>query len=110
MLGEHKPEAVQRDFLKYTAQQIKFYLHHHDPELLSKCLVPAYDRQYQIWKRKALSIDIYSEEVLLLKLNYIHNNPVRAGLVELPENYSYSSASFYLLQDGRFGFLTHYRW
>jgi REP element-mobilizing transposase RayT len=109
MLGEHKPEAVQRDFLKYTAQQIKFHLSQHDPELLSKCLVPAYDRQYQIWKRNALSIDIYSEEVMLQKLNYIHNNPVRAGLVEQPKNYSYSFASFYHLQDECFGFLTHYR-
>jgi REP element-mobilizing transposase RayT len=26
MLGNHKPEDVQRDFLKYTGQQIKFYL------------------------------------------------------------------------------------
>ena len=110
MLGDHKPEVVQRDFLKYTAQQIKFHLmQHDDSELLSKCLVPAYDRQYQIWKRKALSIDIYSEEVMLQKLNYIHQNPVKAGLVELPENYSYSSASFYHLQDERFRFLTHYR-
>jgi REP element-mobilizing transposase RayT len=26
MLGDHKPDAVQRDFLKYKVQQIKFHL------------------------------------------------------------------------------------
>jgi hypothetical protein len=29
------------------------------------------------------------------KLEYIHNNPVRAGIVELPEHYLYSSARNY---------------
>lgn len=29
------------------------------------------------------------------KLNYIHNNPVKAGIVEKPEDYLYSSASAY---------------
>jgi REP element-mobilizing transposase RayT len=69
MLGEHKPDAVQRDFLKYTAQQIKFHLQNNDPELLERCKVKAKDRKYQIWKRNALSIDIYSEEVMLQKLH-----------------------------------------
>jgi len=109
MLGNHKPDAVQRDFLKYTAQQIKFHLQTNEPELLERCKVQAKDRQYQIWKRNALSIDIYSEEVMLQKLNYIHLNPARASLVALPENYLYSSASFYILQEERFGFLSHYR-
>jgi REP element-mobilizing transposase RayT len=109
MLGDHKPDAVQRDFLKYTAQQIKFHLLNNNPELLEKCKVQAQDRKYQIWKRNALSIDIYSEEVMLQKLNYTHLNPVKVGLVTVPEQYFYSSASFYLLQDDRFGFLSHYR-
>jgi REP element-mobilizing transposase RayT len=34
MLGDHKPYAVQRDFLKYTAQQIKFHLQINEPQLL----------------------------------------------------------------------------
>ena len=29
------------------------------------------------------------------KLNYIHENPVRAGIVENPEDYLYSSARNY---------------
>ena len=32
---------------------------------------------------------------LMEKLNYIHNNPVRAGIVEKGEDYLYSSARDY---------------
>jgi len=46
MMGDHKQEALQRDFLKFTAQQIKFYLQKNDPALLEKCMVQAKDRQY----------------------------------------------------------------
>lgn len=109
MLGEYKPENVQRDFLKYTGQQIKFQLQKDAPSVLEQCKVDAKDRQYQIWKRNALSIDIYSEEVMLQKLDYIHRNPVKAGLVIQPEDYPYSSASFYIEQHNRFSFLSHFK-
>ena len=109
MLGDHKPDGVQRDFLKYTAQQIKFHLQNNEPELLERCKVQAKDRQYQIWKRNSLSIDIYSEVIMLQKFNYTHVNAVKAGLASFPEQYFYSSASFYILQDNRFEFLSHYR-
>ncbi|MCX6032960.1 MAG: hypothetical protein NT169_27195 [Chloroflexi bacterium] len=33
------------------------------------------------------------------KLNYIHRNPVRAGLVEQPEQYAYSSYRNYVNGD-----------
>ena len=33
------------------------------------------------------------------KVNYIHNNPVRAGIVENPEDYMYSSARNYADMD-----------
>jgi hypothetical protein len=107
-MGEHKPADVQRDFMKFTAQHIKYYFEENNPELLTQCLVNAKDRKYQIWKRSPLSIDIYNEEVMLQKLNYIHQNPVRACLTLTEEEYFYSSAAFYLLQDEKFGFLSHY--
>jgi hypothetical protein len=103
-----KPDALQRDFLKYCALQIKYHLQNKNPELLEKRRVQAKDRTFQFWKRNALSIDIYSEEVMLQKLNYTNLNPVKAGLVTLPEQFLYSSASFYFLQDDRFGFLSNY--
>jgi hypothetical protein len=48
-------------------------------------------------ERNTLSIDIFSRDTFLQKLNYIHRNPVheRWGLSALPEDYQYSSALFY---------------
>jgi hypothetical protein len=37
-------------------------------------------------------LPIFSEDMLMQKVNYIHQNPVRAGLVERAEDYRWSSA------------------
>jgi hypothetical protein len=34
-------------------------------------------------------------KIALQKLNYIHMNPVKAGIVDVPEDYVYSSARNY---------------
>ena len=103
----HKRENVQRDFLKYTAQQIKSDLEHHHPKVLPLFLVNAKDRKYQIWERNPLSIDIWSREVLWQKLRYMHQNPVRAGVCQWAEQYYWSSALFYHTGIDNFGWLTH---
>ncbi|MEO9871044.1 REP-associated tyrosine transposase [Ekhidna sp.] len=104
----HKREAVQRDFLKYVAQQIKFDLIANHPKVLEYFEVNKKDRKYQFWKRNALSVDLYSSDVFNQKLDYIHMNPVKAGLCELPEEYPFSSAEFYLKTKNRFPFLSHH--
>ncbi|MEO7982796.1 MAG: transposase [Bacteroidota bacterium] len=103
------PSHVQRDFLKYTAQQIKRHLKKTDLEALNYFEVDANDRYYQFWKRRPLSIELRTGKVYQQKINYIHNNPVKAGLCKFPEEYKYSSASFYHTGIDNWGFLTHYR-
>jgi putative transposase len=71
---------VQRDFLKYTGQQIKLDLTQHHPAVLEKFRVNAKDRQYQIWERNPLSVACYSVAVTEQKLQYIHLNPVQEKL------------------------------
>ena len=39
---------------------------------------------------------IYSEQFLRQKLNYVHRNPVRAGLAEKPEDYMHFSCRNYV--------------
>ena len=39
--------------------------------------------------------EIHSHSFLRTKLNYLHDNPVRAGLVKEPSHYLYSSAVDY---------------
>ena len=44
-------------------------------------------------------VELYSNKFIWQKLNYIHNNPVRSGLVKFPEEYRYSSAANYAGQE-----------
>ena len=108
MIGEHKGEDVQRDFLKFTAQQILKHLRNEKHEMLDKLLVNATDRKYQVWERNSLGIPLWSNEVFWQKLEYIHNNPVKAKLCEFPEEYKYSSAEYYQYGKTTWEFLTRH--
>jgi len=107
----YKANKIQLRFQKYTAQQMKFKLIGTQNKMLSEFVVEAKDRQYQFWKRNPLYIDLWTEEVFIQKLNYIHNNPVSHpwNLVQYPEDYKYSSAKFYETGIDEFGLLIHYK-
>jgi REP element-mobilizing transposase RayT len=53
------------------------------------------NKYYQVWTHENHAVYLYSNEFLKEKIEYIHNNPVRAGIVEKPEDYLYSSARNY---------------
>ena len=107
-LGIFSPSQVQASFMKFTAQQLKRSFMTNDIELLASLKVNKYDREYQIWKREPLSIELLNKAMFIQKLEYIHYNPVRAGLCELPEDYHYSSAKFYHDGSNSFNMLTHF--
>lgn len=50
-------------------------------------------RSGDVWQISFRDFTISSEDVLLEKINYIHNNPVRKGMVKGAEEYQYSSAN-----------------
>ena len=106
-LPEQTLQSLQHSFLKHTAQEIKLQLQQTNPELLSPFKVNAKDRHYQFWERNSLSIELRSSAVFAQKLEYIHYNPVKAGLCNSPEAYYYSSAKFYTTGIDDFGMLTH---
>ena len=107
-LHQYTYTQIQAAFMKYTAKTIKNKLASENPQLLEKHKVNKYDRQYQVWKREPLSIELFTEKAFIQKLNYIHQNPVIAGLVSFEEDYKYSSAKFYHTGINEFKFLTHY--
>src|SRR5215218_1423985 len=90
-------EAVQRDFLKFTARVLLNYHATHHPELIGKLNVTVADRDRQVWKRDSMSIDLYSDKFFQQKLQYIHANPCQPKwmLALNPFEYPYSSALFY---------------
>ncbi|MCR8561451.1 transposase [Mucilaginibacter sp. BJC16-A38] len=103
-------DNIQMRFLKFTAQQMKFKLMDTDNSRLSDYFVNAKDRQYQFWERNSLSIDLWTPNVFIQKLDYIHNNPLQDKwqLAKYPKDYKYSSAKFYETGVDEFGILTHH--
>ncbi len=53
------------------------------------------NQSFQIWTHENHAELIYSQKFIEQKIEYIHNNPVAAGIVEKPEDYLYSSARNY---------------
>ena len=56
---------------------------------------------YQFWQQNNKLKELFSNEFLDEKINYIHNNSVEAGLVNEPEHYNYSSARDYAGETGQ---------
>ena len=50
---------------------------------------------YQLWRNDNHPIHLFKAQIIEQKLNYIHFNPVEEGIVDYPEEYSYSSAKDY---------------
>jgi len=53
----------------------------------------------RVWQRGGYDLNIWSEKKGLEKLNYMHNNPVKRGLVAQPGDWPWSSWRFYYLGD-----------
>ncbi len=54
----------------------------------------------RVWKERGRAFPVTREDGLRQKLEYIHNNPVRAGLVAAPEDWEFSSAAWYARGEG----------
>ena len=51
--------------------------------------------ELEFWRQDNQPKELYSSAFTVQKLNYIHNNPVEAGIVDKAEEYLYSSARDY---------------
>lgn len=54
--------------------------------------------RYRLWQPGYYDFNVHSEEKLLEKLNYMHCNPVKAGLVLSPNDYKWSSYKKYFME------------
>jgi REP element-mobilizing transposase RayT len=97
-----------RDFKKFTAKTI---LHKIETESESRadwmlkrfefaCKSHSRNEKYQLWQYGNHPEEIFSEKFFWSKLDYIHLNPVRAGIVAKASHYLYSSASNYVNDNG----------
>jgi len=92
-------------FKSYTARSIIDFLKarensHFLNKLRAHKLDHHKDSSYQLWQEGSHPQQIQGRKMMVQKIEYIHNNPVRRGYVELPEHWIYSSARNYLGMGG----------
>ena len=89
--------------------QIEGYEPPRDPRLGWFKLRHKTESRYQLWQEGSHPQQIASEEMMIQKLEYMHNNPVRRGYVDAPEHWRYSSARNYLGLRGLIDVTTNWR-
>ncbi|MCK9613322.1 MAG: transposase [Bacteroidales bacterium] len=103
------PEQVLGDFKRFTSKKIVREITENPREsrreLLLACFKESASKSsnvegYQFWQHDNHPIELWSNKVIAEKINYIHTNPVEAGLVYKPEDYIYSSARDYCGEKG----------
>ncbi len=57
------------------------------------------DQRRRLWMKRFDDQVIRNQRMFMAKLQYLHNNPVKAGLVDCAEAYKYSSARNYINGD-----------
>jgi putative transposase len=110
MTGYNGRETPVASLMKYTAHQFEMRLRKKYPSELELYQVNWRTRRYNFWQTDPHWFILYQEQTLLQKLNYIHNNPLQQhwNLVQIPEQYPWSSALFYETGVNHFPFLEHY--
>ncbi len=53
------------------------------------------NKNFQFWQQDNHPIELSSVQLLKQRLDYLHENPVRAGIVFAPEEYVYGSGTDY---------------
>ena len=100
--GPQQLEHVIRDIKKFTSLKIIEAVDNNPQESRRELLMWLFERtgtrdpnntRYQ--SRSLSGGSSITNEKLDQRLNYIHNNPVAAGIVKYPEDYLYSSAGNY---------------
>jgi putative transposase len=92
-----------RDFKRHTSKRLTSSIQE-EPESRREWLLYMFkfyanqtnsNEMFKVWTGDNHPEEIHSAAFLATKMNYIHQNPVRAGLVADPTSYIYSSASSY---------------
>lgn len=101
--SEGKLSDTIRDFKKYTSRVILETIQTSNESrrewMLNQFAFAAKkhsrNQSFQFWTHENHAIELLKPDFTAEKVEYIHNNPVRAGIVSNPEDYVYSSARNY---------------
>jgi len=95
---------VIRDFKKFTAKAIYRSVETNPQESRKNWLLKilSFEGKIWLWEEGYHGEEIYTQEFFDIKMDYIHFNPVRAGIVEKEEEYLNSSAGeIYGIREGK---------
>ena len=100
----NKLEHVVRDLKKFTSKQISKAIKENNAESRKEWMLNIFsytgknnnnNKEFQFWKQDYHPIELDTPEKMKQRLDYLHENPVRGGLVWEPWHYKYSSAIDY---------------
>jgi REP-associated tyrosine transposase len=102
--GDNNLEDIIRDMKSFTSRRIRKEIEQCNYESRKEWMMWMFKRagmansnnnDFQFWIQDNHPVLLTGGEMLMQKLNYIHNNPVEAGFVCEPQHWKYSSAHDY---------------
>lgn len=118
-IDKYNLSEILRDLKKFTSRSIIKYLRTNTNSTYSQWIrifqrdyeEQKRNKRYKLWQDGFNPKELSSNKVIDQKIEYIHNNPVKAGLVIRPEEYKYSSSRNYADMEGVIEVIvTHERW
>ena len=101
--GESPVSDIMRDYKRFTSGRITRQARVECRTDWLEKFESAGDRseraEFKVWQDGSWEQLVFTEKFLREKLNYIHSNPMRAGLVGNPDRYPFSSYRNYELGD-----------
>jgi len=100
--------ALVGDFKKFTSKQLVAWVSNNPIESRQNWMLNIFqnygqknkrNEEFQVWIQSNHPEEITSVEFFCQKINYIHANPVKAGIVRTSVDYIYSSAGSYAGMD-----------
>ncbi len=100
--SENSLPNILRDFKSFTSKKLFSLISNNPKESRRRWILQEFrkvggrnrmNKSFQIWQNGCYPTALYSDQVLRQKIEYIHQNPVRAGIVDEAEYFRYSSAN-----------------
>ncbi|HLN28159.1 MAG TPA: hypothetical protein VK395_10485 [Gemmataceae bacterium] len=96
-------EHTLTDFRKFTGRRVADFSTKHLPRVFNEVFAEksGADRERRFWQPSRHPVQLETERFWQAKLDYLHDNPCRKGLVRQPEHWRFSSATYWLMGDER---------
>ena len=102
--NDKRMEDIMRDMKGFSSKKLLKAIEDNPQESRKKWLLWFFERagnknpnntKYQFWQQHNHPIILDKNAIFDQKMNYLHQNPVKAGFVSSPEDFIYSSARDY---------------